>query len=540
MKGDRRKKREEIRRIIAEDERRRKEKSKKKEQPRKANYRKDRDGNIILWGNVKFSKLSIVVLGAIVGIAVFFYIISTGVGEMEGYIEPEFSFESCQENGFTADMCKFYYKFCREYADGSQICEYAETNPYVALPELGDKWTEEEQDFLPPTEYLPFFQYAEARSDSEPTCYTQACRNAMGEQAEEHAGEDKQLTSKELNDVVKDLRKEVNDIQTELQEVEKRIHEWYKDELTYKHDAINAERHMDDMEEIFEDKETAYRHALDVKVRDQDDIDFQKDAYDEYKKASKELSKAIKEHTKAVNEEIEERQNHLDDKNLKIELEDKLKELLDQLVVARVDASIVHREHQFVSITLSKTCQQLIANSLPTDCPTYRELRDLFDNTVPAISGKFSEGENDIYREDPKYAEHWKYYQQLKNWKIIIVDPDIDMMQRSALIEVMPKSFTYVENMRTPNKSSSIDVDKNERYVWHDVKYTKACDGAIVAPDIDLITDVVNHFLTNCAEDHKIMDTVTLVEEVKPTPKHGWSVPSWIEKIKSGCLPTCK
>ncbi len=113
------------------------------------------------------------------------------------------------------------------------------------------------------------------------------------------------------------------------------------------------------------------------------------------------------------------------------------------------------------------------------------------------------------------------------------------MMQRSALIEVMPKSFTYVENMRTPNKSSSIDVDKNERYVWHDVKYTKACDGAIVAPDIDLITDVVNHFLTNCAEDHKIMDTVTLVEEVKPTPKHGWSVPSWIEKIKSGCLPTC-
>lgn len=540
MKGDRRKKREEIRRIVAEDERRRKEKSKKKEQPRKANYRKDRDGNIILWGNVKFSKLSIVVLGAIVGIAVFFYIVSTGVGEMEGYIEPEFSFESCQEDGFTADMCKFYYKFCREYADGGQICEYAETNPFVDLPELGNKWTEEEQDFLPPTEYLPFLQYAEARSDSEPTCYTQACRNAIGEQGEEHAGDDKQLTSKELNDVVKDLRKEINDMQIELQEVEKRILEWFKDELTYKHDTINAERHMDDMEEIFEDKETAYRHALDVKVRDQDDIDFQKTAYDQYKKASKELNKATREHIKAVNEEIEAKQEHLDDTNLKIKLEDELKELLDQLVTARIDASVSHREHQFISITLSKTCQQLIENNLPTDCPTYRELRDVFDNTVPEISGTFSEGKYDIYREDPNYTEHWKYYQQLKNWKIIIVDPDVKMMQRSALIEVMPHTFSYVENMRTPNKSSSIDVDKNERYIWHDVKYTTRCDGAIVAPDIDLITDVVNHFLSNCKEEHMIKDIIPLVEKVEPKPKQTWTMPSWIEKIKSGCLPTCK
>ena len=61
VKGERRKKREEIRRIVAEDEKRRKEQAVKKSQPRKANYRKDRDGNIILWGNVKFSKLSIAV-----------------------------------------------------------------------------------------------------------------------------------------------------------------------------------------------------------------------------------------------------------------------------------------------------------------------------------------------------------------------------------------------------------------------------------------------------------------------------------------------
>ena len=530
MKGDRRKKREEIRRIVAEDERRRKEKAKKKEQPRKANYRKDRDGNIILWGNVKFSKLSIVVLGAIVGIAVFFYIVSTGVGEMEGYIEPEFSFESCKENGFTADMCKFYYKFCREYADGSQICEYAETNPYVALPELGDKWTEEEQDFLPPTEYLPFFQYAEARSDSEPTCYTQACRNAMGEQAEEHAGEDKQLTSKELNDVVKDLRKDVNDLQVDLMEVEKRLQEWYKDELDYKHDTLNAESHMEDMEEIFESKETAYRHALDVKVRTQDDIDFQKDAYDEYRKASKDLTKATSEYQKAYNEEQTAIDEHRNDENLKIKLEDELKELLDELVTARVDASIIHREHQFVSITLSKTCKQMIANGIETECPTYRELKEIFDNTVPSISGEFVEGKHDIYREDPKYKEHWKYYQQLKHWKIIIVDPDIDMMQRSALIEVMPNSFTYVENIKTPNKSTSINISENERYVWKDVKYSKRCDGAIVAPDIDVITEAVNHFIMNCAEPHVIKDTTPLYDKVEEKPIQDWKYPAWIQK----------
>ena len=533
MKGDRRKKREEIRRIVAEDERRRKDKAKKKDKPRPATYRKDRDGNIILWGNVRFSKLSIGVLIAIAGIAVFFYIISTGVGEMEGYIEPEFSFESCKADGFTADMCKFYYKFCREYADGGKICEYAEENPWVNYDRNENRWTEEEQDFLPPTEYLPFLQYAEARSADEPTCYTQACRNAIGEQSEAHTGDaNKELTSKELNDIVKDLRKEINDIQAELQDVDKRIHEWYKDEMTYKHDVINAERHLEDIEEIFDDKETAYRHALDVKVRNQEDIDFQKNAFDDYKKASKELAKAIREHEKAVKDENIAKQDHLDDKNLKIELEDKLDELLEDLVTARVNASAVHREHQFISITLSKTCQALIANNLETDCPTYRELRAEFDNTVPQISGKFVEGKNDIYREDPKYSEHWKYYEQLKDWKIIIVDPDISMMQRSATIEVMPTSFTYVENMRTPNKSTSINVHENERYVWHDVKYSKGCSSAIVAPNIELIADVINHFLTNCKDEHVLKEAYTLFDnhDVKPPTQSKWKIPDLIKK----------
>ena len=536
MKGDRRKKREEIRRIVAEDERRRKEKAIKKSQPRKATYRKDKDGNIILWGNIRFSKLSIGVLLAMVGIAVFFYAVSLGLGEMEGYEpDPAFSFETCEAQSFTPDMCKFYYKFCHEYADGSTECKFAETNPFLDVDESEKRWTEEEQDFLPPTEYLPFIQYAEARSADEPTCYTQACRNAIGEQNEEQVGNvDKELTSKELNDIVKDLRKEINDIQLELQEVDKRIQEWHKDEMTYKNDVVNTERHLEDMEELFDEKETAYRHALDVKVRNQDDIDLQKNAFDDYKKASKDLAKAIREHEKAVQDETVAKQDHLDDKNLKIELADKLDKMLEDLVTARVNASVVHREHQFISITLSKTCQALIANNIETECPTYRELRAEFDNTVPQISGKFVEGKNDIYREDPKYAEHWKYYEQLKDWKIIIVDPDIDMMQRSATIEVMPSSFSYVENMRTPNKSMSIDVPENERYIWHDVKYSKGCNGAIVAPDMDLITDVINHFLTNCKEEHVLKETTILFEEpdVKPHPptQPKWKIPDLIKK----------
>jgi len=89
VKGERRKKREEIRRIVAEDERRRKEKEKKKDNGKKATYRKDKDGNVILFGNLRMSNLSIGVLVAIVGIAVFFYIVSTGVGEMDGGKPPD-------------------------------------------------------------------------------------------------------------------------------------------------------------------------------------------------------------------------------------------------------------------------------------------------------------------------------------------------------------------------------------------------------------------------------------------------------------------
>ena len=53
VKGERRHKREEIRRIVAEDERRRKEKQKKKDNGKKATYRKDKDGNVILFGNLR-------------------------------------------------------------------------------------------------------------------------------------------------------------------------------------------------------------------------------------------------------------------------------------------------------------------------------------------------------------------------------------------------------------------------------------------------------------------------------------------------------
>ena len=241
VKGERRHKREEIRRIVAEDERRRKEKQKKKDNGKKATYRKDKDGNVILFGNLRMSKLSIGVLGAMGAIGIFFYLMSLGIGEMEGYIEPEFSFESCQEDGFTPDMCKFYYKFCHEYADGSTECTFAETNPFLNVDESEKRWTEDEQDFLPPTEYLPFVQYAEARGEDEPVCYSSACKVDNPDLVK--GG------TTEKSKTVAEAKKDLDDLEKRIIELTKQIDEGEEDKAQGKNELRVKEQALEDAED---------------------------------------------------------------------------------------------------------------------------------------------------------------------------------------------------------------------------------------------------------------------------------------------------
>ena len=128
-------------------------KEENKGQPKKHKEwkRRDRDGSIILWNAIKISKTSGYILGGMLAIVILFAI--SPIFEDPNYVEPErYTFAECEAIDFEDMYCIYDFKWTREYADGGTISEYAEFDPFVDLPELGDKYTEEEQDFLPPTE----------------------------------------------------------------------------------------------------------------------------------------------------------------------------------------------------------------------------------------------------------------------------------------------------------------------------------------------------------------------------------------------------
>jgi hypothetical protein len=550
VKGERRKKREEIRRIVAEDEKRRKDKAQKKASPRKTNYRRDKEGNVILFGNLRMSKLSILVLVAIGGIGGFFYLMSTGIGEMEGYIEPEFSFESCQENGFTADMCKFYYKFCREYADGTSICEFAEEDPWVNYDRDENRWTEEEQDFLPPTQYdenltndewndvvsnfgqfiLPM-AYGEGRAESEPVCYSSACKIQHPNLVRGEGG------GADTNISVKDARASVSQLEIEIQDLEKKIREYEIDMNDWDNDVERADDAFDEGEDEYDMAKADYRHAFDVKVRNQEDIDNQKTATTEFKKAQLDWKK-IQQDWKITH--LERDENYEKYYTAKQDLSDKRDELEDAMETFD-DVKLINRvaqrgNNQFVNIILSDTCLTMIENNFTTNCPTYRELRDAWDNTIPSVSGQWVENGSDISREPSGYKKYWNYYRSLPNWKIITVDPDNEIKNLGVNIIIHPRSFTYLERVDSVLKNESLNLVDDERYIWKDIQFDKYCSTISIAPTSEMITKAVNYAWEGC--NVTIPPEVISVERTyfKTFESIWYKYSSWL----SGAMEKCK
>jgi len=529
VKGERRRKREEIRRIVAEDERRRKEKEQKKSSPRKANYRKDKQGNIILFGNLKVSKLSMVVLVAIVGIGVFLYLMSLGVGEMEGYVEPDFSFEMCKKEGFAPDMCRYHYKFCRTYDDGKSICQFAETDPWKDITASENKWTEGEQDFLPsPSQFILPFAYGD-----EPVCYSSACKNTHPDLVGGMKKVDTNLT-------VKDARKLVSELEDDILTLEKKIREYEVDKDQWDLDLRRIDKQLEDGEETYEDEKTAYRHAFDVKPKTQADIDFQNTASINFKKAQQEWnSLKIKWENTHTEYDTNYELYYTALKDLKV-LEDELEQAREEFDIAKVSNRIAQRgNNKFVNIILSDTCITMIENNFTTNCPTYRELRDRWDNTIPRVSGDWTETEFDVSRESSKYKQYWNYYKALPNWKIITVDPDNEIKQLGVNIIIHPRSFEYLEKADSTLKNESLNITSSERYVWHDFKYDKYCSTISIAPTDELLAKAINSAWDGCE--------ITTGPEIIPMERtffnafesNWYQYTSWLSNALAECLDKC-
>ena len=232
------------------------------------------------------------------------------------------------------------------------------------------------------------------------------------------------------------------------------------------------------------------------------------------------MAEENKQHDKTIvlEENIEEKEDELDEAR---ELVIELKEELDQL---RMDMFKAGRNDQFISIRLSGTCEMLIERGAPTNCPTYRELVPMFDNTEERFSGGFEDLGYDLNRLPTKMKNYELYYEQVPSWLVITVDPDARMANKSSMIEVQPSRVHWTCTEHESACNIPVDWDKNEVYIQYDIHINKYCTKAMVSPDIEMITEAVNQFIESCAQpqdDWRKIITLPLYGDFK-IYNHGW------------------
>ena len=503
---DRKQRREAANRQDHRDKEKAREKQIKEEnkgQPKKHKEwkRKDQNGNIILWNAIKISKTSGYILGAMAAIVVLFAI--SPIFEDPNYVEPErFSFAECEAIDFEDMYCIYDFKWTREYADGGTISEYAEFDPFVDLPDLGDKYTEEEQDFLPPPQQwllpLAYGTHDYVSGFAEHDEYIEPKLDEFGISfVEDELPEDKESLTK----IIEQLRLDLDTTQIELMEIESDLQQWNIKEAELKNDKFAAEKEFEDAEDDLEFAERTYRHAQDMTIRNNDDRLEQDAAFLDYKIQVRQFTNAEKNYNAAMNLYNQGFTTHREQENKEIELNDQLDDLLEQLTEARTKLNLVFRDYQFINVNLSRTCLTLIQNELQTACPTYRDMLPLFDNTLPYISGYFVDVGYDIKRLPSPLQDHWKYYEQMTKTRVVSIDADTDLFDRGINITIEAKDFVVIERTGATDKTDSYDSSTLEQTTWHNIHVNKKCDQVSVGPDLKVIEAAILHVLNKCTTD---------------------------------------
>ena len=537
----------------------------------KAWKRRDKDGSIILWNAIKLSKTSAYILG-LMGVIVLLFAASP-LFEDPNYVEPvRYTFAECEAIEFEDLYCMYDFKWTREYEDGGTISEYAEFDPFVDLPVLGDKYTAEEQDFLPPTDfekdlsdtewetvmenmtpniidnignfilfpvaygehdYLSGYA-AHDKYDNKPT--TPPGTNTLNEFGlvfvEDELPEDKE----ELKTLILQIRLDLDTTQAELVEVERDVMAWTIDEAMLENDKFTAEELYEDAEEDLEKAKTAYRHALDMKIRTNADLLEQDAAISEYRIQDRQFSIAEEQLERALNVYDLGIAEHFENEEEEDRLNNKLDELLLKLTEARIKLNLAFRDFQFINVNLSKTCQMLIKADLQTNCPTYREMVPLFDNTLPKISGEFVDVGYDIKRLPSPLDMHWNLYESLTKTRVVSVDSDTDLFDRGINITIEARDFTMVEQSGATDKSDSYDSSTLEQTTWHNIHVSERCDSVSVGPDLKVIEAAILHVLNKCTTDLSEFKEV-VVREPTVIPKEEsaqWRYLQWIADIVAG------
>ena len=575
-KAERRVERKARRKAAARQNHREKEKIREKEikeekkllpQKPKAWKRRDKDGSIILWNAIKLSKTSAYLLG-FMGVIVLLFVASP-LFEDPNYVEPvRYTFAECEAIDFEDLYCMYDFKWTREYADGGTISEYAEFDPFVDLPVLGDKYTEEEQDFLPPTDFEKDLTDTEwetvmenmtpnlidnignfiifpvaygehdylsgfAAHDEYTTVKTPPGTNTLNEFGlvfvEDELPEDKE----ELKQLILQIRLDLDILQAELVEVERDVMSWTIDEAELENDKFTAESVFEDAEDALDKAETEYRHALDMKIRTNADLIIQDAAISEYRIQDRQFTIAEDQLERALNVYDLGIAKHFENEEEEDRLNKELDALLLKLTEARIKLNLAFRDFQFINVNLSKTCQMLIKSDLSTKCPTYREMVPLFDNTLPKISGAFVDVGYDVKRLPSPMDSHWRLYEQLTKTRVVSVDADNALFDRGINITIEARDFTMVEQSGATDKSDSYNSSTLEQTIWNNIHVSEKCDSVSVGPDLKVIEAAILHVLNKCTTD---LSEFKEIVEHEPTviPKEEsaqWRYLQWLADI---------
>ena len=372
-KYDRMHARKEQRKAERENERKGKEENNKK---KRAVYRKDGQGNIILWGWLKVTWVAIGMIIAIVAITSFLAVALI-----------------MNEEELTEENCK--NPFCRLF--------------------IGTHDPNDDMPFVP--DIIP---EAEARGEDEPVCYSPACKKKYAEEADaekvqgnpeyEAHQEIRETEMDRVNDLIKELKEEIVTLEEDIDKLHDEIPQMEMDWKQQEKDEKSGDGKLKSMEYNLEKLKKEYRKAYDDSRTsgDLDDAKLLKEEYIAYKKLYEdELERYAEDTDKTIELETgyEEARDELES------MMEELRDMKDDLELLKIEMWKAKQSNQFISIRLSGTCIVLIENGYPSNCPTYAELKDAFDNTDARISGGFSPSAsgNDIRRDVPPMENHWLF-----------------------------------------------------------------------------------------------------------------------------------
>ena len=211
--------------------------------------------------------------------------------------------------------------------------------------------------------------------------------------------------------------------------------------------------------------------------------------YDDVNKLKKQVNAAAKDDNPSyyhglIDHYTTAQENYYNERALLDQLKNERVELRNQISLAEAkleSANItqsqnVTKPQKFnhkISIVLSETCKSLINAGLDSDCPTYSELESYYDNTTPFLSGGFTQGEFDVYRNTGN-PNDWRYYDQYPYWLVIAVDPGVEFQKRSEVITIQANDI---------------------QHKYHSLN----CDTFFAAPNLRSITDMINQAIYECA-----------------------------------------